>query len=83
MQTHDYTNRYFGHDYTLMSVEKDNVKIAGWGSGLKVNDYILIQAKDEKSSKLQILEIDYKKNTNNMWFAKAKWIINDNEKTIL
>lgn len=42
--THDYTRRTWGHDYSITQVTNEgmNVKMLGWGNGIQGGDYLIL-----------------------------------------
>ncbi len=73
MKTHDYTNRYWGHDYAITQLFPKNViALTGWGRGLEVGDFIILE-NEESSTRYKLLEVDYLLNPSDMWHAKAKF----------
>jgi len=71
METHDYTDRYWGHDYTFRPID-NGVKgeLMGWGMGINSDDYIIIKNGDG-STRYQIDEIKYFADPKDMWKATA------------
>ena len=67
---HDYTNRYWGHDYTITDVIDGGQQLIamGWGHGLRVGDFIKIQNKDS-TTHYRIDEIEYMSDPSDMWDA--------------
>ena len=66
--THDYTNRSWGHDYNIMSIENEgfNIKMCGWGNGISNGDYIII--KNGSSTTRYVFDsIEYFDNPSDMW----------------
>ena len=72
MTTHDYTKRYWGHDYTFDPIDKgQKASMMGWGLGIKNGDYILLQDGPDRSTRYQITKIEYMSDPQDMWSAKA------------
>lgn len=71
-KTHDFSNREWGHNYTLLGMEEGGIEIrlAGWGMGLRENDYIIIQNGDG-TTRYKLETVEYKSNPSDMWFANA------------
>lgn len=73
MKTHDYTQRYWGHDYAITGIHANNViGLMGWGHGLFKGDFIRLQ-NGESETRYRLTEIDYLGDPRDMWRAKAKW----------
>lgn len=73
MNTHDYTQRYWGHDYTWQSVDGGlTANVLGWGIGLRTGDYLLLPNRETPDGKTryQIKSIRYYRDPNDMWDAK-------------
>lgn len=67
-QTHDYTRRYWGHDLSWR-VEKDGtLNAAGWGTGIRDGDYLLL-ANGDRSTRYQVRDIRYMHDPLDQWFA--------------
>lgn len=73
MTTHDYTNRYWGHDYAVVGIHENNViALMGWGRGLEKGDFILLDNKGD-STRYKLLKVEYLGNPGDMWSAKAEF----------
>lgn len=74
MKTHDYTKRYWGHDYTFDPVEDNGQRghMIGWGHGIKNRDYLIIRNGDG-SSRYQVTKIKYMMDPPDMWSADVKF----------
>tara|TARA_B100000131_G_scaffold321231_1_gene371351 strand:+ start:398 stop:637 length:240 start_codon:yes stop_codon:yes gene_type:complete len=68
--THDYTERAWGKDYFIMSIENEgmNLSLNGWGYGIKSGDYIIIKNGDDTTRYL-FDTISYYSNPSDMWSA--------------
>lgn len=77
MKTHDYTNRYWGHDYGITEIiNKDTIRMYGWGRGIKKGDFILLENNSHgirESTRYKITAIEYKDDPPDMWTATAKF----------
>lgn len=74
IETHDYTVRHWGHDYTFKPIDGGmKGSIIGWGSGLKDGDYLLLEDPRGGSSRYQIDSIEYFSNPSDMWSANVKF----------
>jgi len=71
-QTHDYTRRTWGHDYSTTSVIDGGMRlrIAGWGLGIKAGDYLILPNGSD-TTRYQVESIDYCLDPHDMWFADA------------
>ena len=75
MTIHDYTQRGWGHDFMIMRHNEDwtEIKLAGWGSGLKQGDLLLLPAPDGKPAlHWEITNVEYTKDPLDMWFVIIK-----------
>lgn len=68
--THDYSHRFWGHDYTVIRVIDDGQQLAvsGWGHGIEKGDYMLLQ-NGNSTTRYRVKEIDYKRDPDDMWHA--------------
>lgn len=43
-RTHDYTRRYWGHDFAITQVFDggQHIKVAAWGEGVSEGDYLIL-----------------------------------------
>lgn len=71
-QTHDYTKRTWGHDFSTVKVIDGGfrLKLAGWGLGIKPGDYLILPNGDA-TTRYQVEHIDYRSDPPDMWFAEA------------
>jgi hypothetical protein len=70
-ETHDYTKRYWGHDYTFEPVNGGlQARLMGWGMDIKAGDYLLLQNGDD-STRYQVDSIKYYSDPFDMWSATA------------
>jgi hypothetical protein len=68
-QTHDYTVREWGHDYTFTPVEDGRRgQVVGWGTGLQDGDYLLLRNGDG-STRYRIKRVAYFRDPEDMWRA--------------
>lgn len=72
--THDYTKRHWGHDYAITHVEKGGLTInmTGWGHGLKIGDFILIESQSSEpganpDTRYKVEQITYRNDPRDMW----------------
>ena len=72
LQTHDYTRRRWGHDYSTTAVIDGGMRLrlAGWGLGIKAGDYLILPNRG-KTTRYQVESIDYCTDPQDMWFAEA------------
>jgi hypothetical protein len=68
--THDYTSRYWGHDYAITKVIEDGqqLEVMGWGHGLSKGDFLLLQNGTD-STRYQIKRVKYFTDPKDMWSA--------------
>ena len=73
MRTHDYTERYWGHDYTFDPID-DGMKghAMGWGTGIEVGDYLLLQNGSD-STRYKVDSINYYADPSDMWSAELSF----------
>lgn len=58
-KTHDYTNRYWGYDYSFEPIDGDQRgKVFGWGNGLQDGDFLLLQ-NGSSSTRYRIERVEY------------------------
>lgn len=71
-QTHDYTRRGWGHDYSTLDVIDGGMrlKLAGWGLGINAGDYLILRNGSE-TTRYQVDTINYRPDPSDMWFAEA------------
>ncbi len=72
---HDYTKRFWGHDYTWMPNDDGGVTgtAMGWGYGLETDDYTLLAASGNGAS-YKIVEVRYYGDPADMWQAKLRYV---------
>lgn len=77
-QTHDFTRRYWGHDYVIYKVIDGGMQLqaSGWGYGIKQGDYLLLP-NGADSTRYQVVEINYKRNPKDQWFATLAFVPRD------
>lgn len=74
MKTHDYTNRWWGHDFFVSKVEDSGrrIEVGGWGPGLKAGDYlILVNGSLTESTRYRLVAVEYYSDPADMWKATA------------
>ena len=72
--THDYTKRHWGHDYTVTDVGEHGAEISmmGWGRGISVGDFILIQGQSKDpgarpDTRYRVKDVRYMSDPSDMW----------------
>ena len=77
--THDYTQRYFGHDCRLNLLNDKDLKIllTGWKRGIEAHDFILLP-KGKDSTRYKTDEIKYYSAPLDMWKATASFAPREN-----
>lgn len=69
---HDYTNRYWGHDYTFTpSDDGMKAKMIGWGHGIAIGDYLILQHPEGGQSCYRVEQIVYMRDPSDMWSASV------------
>lgn len=73
-ETHDYSNRYWGHDYATMAILDDGqvLRLAGWGYGLNIGDYLILQ-NGAWTTRYRIEMVEYQLDPKDMWFVTARF----------
>lgn len=71
--THDYTNRFWGHDYTITEVIDGGKKLRamGWGLGIRRKHFLMLQNKESSNgvTRYQVDKIEYFDDPRDMWRA--------------
>jgi hypothetical protein len=78
MDTHDYSAREWGRNYSIIETEDEGLqlRLAGWGKGISADDYIIIKNGDG-TTRYKIDSIEYKRDPADMWFAEASFAPRD------
>tara|TARA_Y100000034_G_C6544303_1_gene234948 strand:+ start:147 stop:395 length:249 start_codon:yes stop_codon:yes gene_type:complete len=76
MNTHDYSVREWGHNYSIIEIEGLQLRLTGWGRGISADDYIIIKNGDG-TTRYKIDSIEYKRDPADMWFAEASFAPRD------
>jgi len=74
---HDYTKRYWGHDYSFAPRGGGHYGHAmGWGYGIHVGDLLLLDNKlsARRDSLYRVLQIKYFSDPPDMWTAELEWV---------
>lgn len=76
--THDYTERYWGHDYAITDVRKRGMEISmtGWGRRISKGDYMLLQGQSNEpgvnpDTRYRVKTIRYLDDPLDMWSMEA------------
>lgn len=74
MKTHDYTVRFWGHDFMISKIigKGEEIHMAGWGSGLSKSDYLLLP-NGATTTRYQILKVEYFSAPSDMWKVHARF----------
>lgn len=75
MTTHDYTVRYWGHDYSIQLIEGETMLMMGWGLEITPGDYLMLF--NERIQRLvyyEVTEIDYFIDPIDMWTATVQFV---------
>ena len=70
MKTHDYTQRYWGHDFSMynpLDSEGLTATLLGFGRGISVDDYMIFSQTDGNTTRYQVTKIDYYRDPPDMW----------------
>jgi hypothetical protein len=73
-QTHDYTRRTWGHDYSTTEVLDGGMRLrmAGWGFGIEAGDFLILP-NGNGTTRYRVDSIDYRMDPRDMWFAEASF----------
>lgn len=71
MTTHDYTDRGWGHDYTIHTIHDggQRLSVSGWGDGIQEGDYLILK-NGERGSRYVVSSISYYDDPSDMWKAE-------------
>ena len=71
-KTHDYTQRTWGHDYTIFNVidNGQRLRLSGWGFGIRTGDYLILP-NGTATTRYHVDSIDYRMDPRDMWCAEA------------
>jgi MioC protein len=74
IQTHDYTQRHWGHDYAIRTVvdQGQRLRMSGWGGGIRQGDYLLLE-NGGGSTRYRVDTIRYESNPLDMWHIEAEF----------
>lgn len=73
-KTHDFSRAIRGEDYVFEPIgESLRAYITGYGSGMKVGDYLILREGFDRC-RYQVEEIDYYSNPEDMWIALVKQV---------
>lgn len=76
MTVHDYSVRFFGHDYVINKVygEGEEIDLIGWGPGLHQEDFIILQNRGRNNTtQYKLTDVDYYHDPPDMWRARARF----------
>ncbi len=70
--THDYTNRHWGHDFYISDVMEygEQLLVGGWGKGIKAGHYLILP-NGESSTRYKVKSIEYHRDPADMWSAEV------------
>ena len=72
-KTHDYTERYWGHDYTFEPIAGGLYgRMMGWGHGIRDGDYLILLSGDE-TTRYKVDSISYYRDPPDMWKAEVSF----------
>jgi hypothetical protein len=71
MSEHDYTRRFWGHDYVFEPIDEGlRGKVMGWGNGITAGDYLILQnGNGDESTRYKVETIRYELDPSDMWSA--------------
>lgn len=69
-KTHDYTQRFWGHDFAIHEVIDKGRKLrtSGFGRGIREGDYLILP-NEGHTTRYQVENIEYMLDPDDMWFA--------------
>lgn len=77
-KTHDYTNRYWGHDFAIHKVDGLRLDMSGWGDGLEVGDFLILPNNRamggdgaRSTTRYRVESVRYTYDPPDMWFVIA------------
>jgi hypothetical protein len=69
-QTHDYTHRFWGHDYTFDPGRGGlEAKMMGWGMGIERGDFLVLAHPQGGTTRYRVNRIEYYNDPPDMWRA--------------
>ena len=73
-ETHDYTKRGWGHDYTF-DPRRGGLegRMMGWGFGIQEGDFLILSRKDGGSTRYRVTHIQYYRDPPDMWRADVEF----------
>lgn len=74
LRTHDYTKRYWGHDYSFRpTAQTAGIRgvVLGWGLGLRSGDLLLLQNGAWATTRYRIVTVVYKSDPRDMFRAEV------------
>ena len=75
--THDYTRRYFGHDFTITPIDGGmRAKLMGWGTGIRKGDYLILP-NGERTTRYRVDKVKYMLDPKDMWRIEASFAPRD------
>lgn len=62
-ETHDYTQLYWGHNITFISISEDGktASVVGHGLGVKVGDYLILANGPRATTRYRIKKLKWKR----------------------
>lgn len=73
MTCHDYTQRYWGHDFTFRPLDSGQQgQMSGWGKDIHVGDTLLLPNGHE-NTRYRIEQIRYELDPPDMWHARVSF----------
>lgn len=78
MKAHDYTSRYWGHDFVIHNITQEgkHLHMMGWGHGISGGDYLLIPNSNppfgaNPETRYRVQKVRYCANPSDMWVIEA------------
>lgn len=73
--THDFSaaRRGYGHDFGLDQVDGNTIKLHGWCYGIEPGDFLILGLSWTRTTRYQVLSVEYTNNVPDMWFATAEF----------
>ena len=74
-QTHDYTDRTWGHDYVFSPADRAGYvgHLTGWGSGIVAGDFLVLRHPEGGTTRYEVTRILYFEDPPDMWSATARF----------
>ncbi len=70
MLTHDFSECRWGHNYNILSISGNQIRLVGWSLGVQEGDYLILN-KGNSTTRYRVTEVNYKSAPHDMWEATA------------